>query len=316
MSIQQQQQFQSTAGLSINSTIFGFPGASNSPQQQGQAQQILSNTSFTPLTSRYAHLNKDPEIKTSKGAFCLFQPLGYCTRGAIMNGFCAFHIKQFNIAIKKSSMYICNENDKFIEFHTLSTHCLVPHNILKITQPNPEVGIIFPFIESETFDPENIAMFNTPGFEMTDEMYSRHIVYFKMFISPPADQVPEAIRRHRNLWVNYMSHRWNPKEIRVYCLLSNNTLVDVNACSLVTQAFLGLFLPQSNGSMAAPSSIIPQPEGFYLNFNSCVCGTTENSLGSQMFVPTQDRPPIIVDQVTTELDDKIMYTFKDSKRGC
>lgn len=308
----QQIQTQQRTNLKTNSTQFfgNFDRGSFGDDDETTSITNEPPLGFYPLNQQFSHLNKDTSVKSSIGAFCLFQPLGYCTKGPVMNGFCEFHIKAMNLTTKKNSYLICTENQKMIEYSSLTTFCQTPQMISKITQI-PEVGCVWPFIEAENFDIDKLTLFNTPAFNMSDEMYSNHIHYMRMILQNPAEQIPEEVRIHRTNWCNYLSHKLNPKNIPVYCLTGSVQLIDVSQCTLITQAFLYLYQPQTNGVMSAPSSLIVQPEGFYLNFNSCVYGTTDNSKGSIMYAPIQDRPPVIVDQITTSINNKYEYRFKE-----
>lgn len=280
---------------------------SGSVSTSSSAPIAVSNDLYPLSVTNFLHLKKREGVSYKfNSGLCFFQPLGCCQDGLVVNGFCVYHLALFNITMKESTslLSVNGEAKKVRGWRTLV-------NIPEALTDKTEIAPLFPFIEGHDFDPEKVYLFNTAAIkDMTEDLYNKHVEYFKFFISNDITKIPINIQAHRDMWLNYISAKYNKEKRKWYMLHSRGLVIDLSECTLITQTLIGLFEPSVFDKYAAPSHILADDNHFIINKSACIFGSLDDCFGTILFAPTTNRPKLEVSTITKEISRTYTYKLK------
>lgn len=185
---------------------------------------------------------------------CLFQPLKCCRNGALMNGFCAYHMQEMlNVKLEYEATYN-RVDDKFVHTQRL-------RKLINIPRPyRAQITPVFPLLELFDSLPERneirLTLFeeNLRTLNQRDHvtLLGAHVKFLHRILQLFSNErrtgltskTDNMILQHYLNWSNFMSYALSKKKASLRLVVEQNGAIrylNVSEASLITQALVRCF---------------------------------------------------------------------------
>lgn len=314
------------------------PAQNNNTAEDGSVE-LDGLEPFTINTTKVSHLMRNPRPPKETYPVCLFQYAGDKCCGTLVNGFCELHLGLLNITLvdRNHKIYTDSGQGRVRCWQT----CAQDAGPIR---PTPWLSDFFPLVEHPAFNID------------TDLVVGHQTLQMKNY-DIRINKMGEALRNililsdqniifHVQTWVDYMSASYNiakksQRLTNVNDVIETDTnaslivngpngpeLLELNKCTLLTQALAGVFMPQifqtqdtrtNVEQIVGPANVVIADKAFSMNMSLIPFGTDlygHNGelpcYGTNLRMPCLAIPPLLfdkmVERVTRSLDYKISET--------
>lgn len=314
----------------------GEPEAANATAPPAQAETGLPP--FIINTTKVAHLMRNPRPPAEVYPVCLFQYAGDKCCGTLVNGLCELHWGLLNIIIvsRNHKIWTASGQGRVRCWQT----CAQDAGPIK---PDPWISDFFPFIEHPLFDLDTDLVVGHQTLQLRN--YDDRITKMSAALRNILTQSDQDIIFHTQTWVDYMSSAYNVSKkaqrlTNVNTALETDTnaslivneasgpkLLELNKCTLLTQAIAGVFMPQIfqavDGStveqISGPANVIIAGKAFSMNmslipFGTDLYGRNDDGAcyGTNLRMPCLANPPLLFDKMVDRVTRSLEYKINES----